>query len=320
MPYLIGTDEAGYGPNLGPLVISATVWHVDSSDLHHDLYDLLADRIVSSPTKLGDAQISIADSKQLYKPGTGLAGLERGLFALLGLLHPIPRSWRQAWEILAPESSDLLNSIPWYSNYNGPIPSHTDHDELTQLVKGLEVLFREQHVALVAIQSKPVFSNRFNELIEEFGRKGEALSKTTLELIASLIDQLDDEPIHIVCDKHGGRNRYGPLLQETFPEYLIEVHREGRAESTYQWGPSSDRVTISFRAKGESFLPSALASMASKYLRELAMQALNVFWQSHLPDLKPTAGYPVDARRFKCEIATVQEKLKIEDRVLWRSR
>ena len=28
MTYLIGTDEAGYGPNLGPLVISATVWQV----------------------------------------------------------------------------------------------------------------------------------------------------------------------------------------------------------------------------------------------------------------------------------------------------
>ena len=28
MGYLIGTDEAGYGPNLGPLVISASVWHV----------------------------------------------------------------------------------------------------------------------------------------------------------------------------------------------------------------------------------------------------------------------------------------------------
>ena len=29
MRYLIGTDEAGYAPNLGPLVISATVWEID---------------------------------------------------------------------------------------------------------------------------------------------------------------------------------------------------------------------------------------------------------------------------------------------------
>ena len=29
MPYLIGTDEAGYAPNLGPLVVSASAWWVD---------------------------------------------------------------------------------------------------------------------------------------------------------------------------------------------------------------------------------------------------------------------------------------------------
>ena len=32
MPYLVGTDEAGYAPNLGPLVISATVWWVGGAD------------------------------------------------------------------------------------------------------------------------------------------------------------------------------------------------------------------------------------------------------------------------------------------------
>ena len=47
MGYLIGTDEAGYGPNLGPLVITATTWHVPGTpklaDLSSvELYDELA--------------------------------------------------------------------------------------------------------------------------------------------------------------------------------------------------------------------------------------------------------------------------------------
>src|SRR5271163_2247191 len=33
MAYLIGTDEAGYAPNLGPLVISSTVWRVADQPL-----------------------------------------------------------------------------------------------------------------------------------------------------------------------------------------------------------------------------------------------------------------------------------------------
>ena len=28
MLHVIGTDEAGFGPNLGPLVVSATVWQM----------------------------------------------------------------------------------------------------------------------------------------------------------------------------------------------------------------------------------------------------------------------------------------------------
>ena len=62
----------------------------------------------------------------------------------------------------------------------------------------------------------------------------------------------------------------------------------------------------------------ALAWMASKYLRELAMRALNEYWCRRVPGLQPTAGYPHDARRFRTDIAETQRRLKIADRVVWR--
>ena len=64
----------------------------------------------------------------------------------------------------------------------------------------------------------------------------------------------------------------------------------------------------------------ALASMTAKYLRELSMRAFNDFWCSRVPGLRPTAGYPADARRFKTEVAEVQRELGIDDHVLWRKR
>ena len=60
--------------------------------------------------------------------------------------------------------------------------------------------------------------------------------------------------------------------------------------------------------------------MLAKYLRELSMLAFNEFWQSHLPDLKPTAGYPVDAKRFREQIRSVQKQLDVSDERLWRNR
>jgi len=101
---------------------------------------------------------------------------------------------------------------------------------------------------------------------------------------------------------------------------LMEVRKEGRAESVYRWGSEPRRREIRFTAKGDAFVPAALASMVAKYLRELAMQAFNAYWCERLPDLQPTAGYPADARRFKEEIAQLQAAENIPDSTLWRNR
>ncbi|MDZ4656912.1 MAG: hypothetical protein SH868_04960, partial [Bythopirellula sp.] len=127
-------------------------------------------------------------------------------------------------------------------------------------------------------------------------------------------------PLHVVCDKHGGRNRYGALLQHHFPDVWIDTLAESGPASRYAWGPPESRVDICFRVKGEAELPVALASMTAKYHRELAMRAFNAFWCARIPDLRPTAGYPTDAKRYKAAIAVLQKELEIEDDVLWRWR
>jgi len=123
-------------------------------------------------------------------------------------------------------------------------------------------------------------------------------------------------PVLIVADKHGGRNCYDRHLQEIADGAMIFRLREGRDESRYRIGSSELR----FQAGGESHLPVALASIVSKYVRELSMELFNRFWAEHVPGVKPTKGYPVDARRFRVDIAEAQRRLNIPDTVLWRER
>lgn len=326
MPYLIGTDEAGYGPNLGPLLISATVWWVDGAA--NDLYARLGETIVKRPKEAGPKRVAMADSKVLYSSGKGLRHLERGLFAALGMIDRRPRDWDAVWAALDPESAHDRRELPWHGGCpicEKPIPIDADAAELAALEASLRKTMAATGARLIDIRSRAVFPGRFNRLVEESGSKGTVLSDLTLDLLAKAVRPLGDGslesgPIKIVCDKHGGRNKYAPLLARHFPDWPIEVGEEGRYESRYQFGPSRRRIDIAFQAKGESWLPAALASMASKYLRELAMQAFNDFWCSRLEGLKPTAGYPVDAKRFKAEIAELQRELGIEERLLWRSR
>ena len=110
MAIIIGTDEAGYGPNLGPLLIAATVWRVPDEQLDGDLYQLLAP-VVGASVK-DDSRLVIADSKELYKPQGSLERLEQGLLAAIKAKHvwesapssSVPSNWREVWDGLAPQT------------------------------------------------------------------------------------------------------------------------------------------------------------------------------------------------------------------------
>jgi len=246
--------------------------------------------------------------------------LERGLLATLALLNRQPTTWREMWDALSAESTDRPPSVPWYDGYDGPVPVDADPAQIPSLVGTLRAALAASGVGLIELRSTAVFPEEFNRLVEHHGTKGAALSHTTLALVAALMAPLPEGPISIVCDKHGGRNRYLALLTDHFPEHFIEIHGESRARSVYRFGPQERHVEIRFQTKAESHLPAALASMASKYLRELAMRALNAFWCRRVEGLRPTAGYPQDAKRFNAEIAAVQAELGIDDRLLWRAR
>jgi len=340
MTYLIGTDEAGYGPNLGPLVISATVWQVPDGVRAEDLYERLRGVVqASEPGRVGPARVrvqgsgvrvqsravsarpvAIADSKKLYQSGKGLGSLERGVLAMLHVLGCRPRAWRTVFDALAPGARDPCPSIPWYDGYDEPVPLDADPADYDRAACALAAGLAAAGVRPVAIRSRVVFEKEFNDLLERHPSKGAALSHETLRLVARIIEPLGEGPIHVLCDKHGGRNNYRELLEEAFPGCLIEIHGEGREQSVYRFGPAERRVEMRFQARAESHLPAALASMASKYLRELAMRAFNRFWCRRVPGLAPTAGYPLDARRFKAAIAAAQAEMGTPDRLLWRSK
>ena len=91
--------------------------------------------------------------------------------------------------------------------------------------------------------------------------------------------------------------------------------------SSYRVAHASQEATFVFAPRADSTnLCVALASMISKYLREVLMMEFNAFWMSQLPDLKPTAGYPVDARRFFDQIKPLADSLGLEPMQLWRNK
>jgi ribonuclease HII len=96
---------------------------------------------------------------------------------------------------------------------------------------------------------------------------------------------------------------------------------ESAAESRYRIERLDRPVTVVFRPRADAeSVAVALASMLAKYLREVCMRQFNRFWAQHVPGLKPTAGYPGDAKRFYAEIRDTMLKLGLTAEQVWRKK
>lgn len=317
---ILGTDEAGYGPNLGPLLIAVSAWSIPD-DVEVAQLDEHVSRVISralSTRRQRDERWVLADSKQLYNPSRGLNALEEQMQIALALSGYSSDSWQQLWHSGLVETGSPLNDDPWHVNFNEWLPIAATRPSVERIT-GIRAQLAELGVRLESLQARAVFPAEFNQLVEQHGTKSSVLSQQTLALLCRTIRALPPGRTLAVCDKHGARNRYGELLQPHV-EAWIEVLAESAELSAYRWREAERMVELRLQPRSESYLPTALASMTAKYLRELAMLAFNRFWCAQVPGLQPTAGYPVDAKRFFAAIRELQRSLAIADDTLWRKK
>ncbi len=129
MGIVIGMDEAGYGPNLGPLVITATVWQVPGDPREFDFWSTLASVVSQTRPKKNDERLHVADSKQVHSPARGLRDLERSIRPLLSLAGAPLGSFQKLghWLIGLDEpdvarSPFALPNEPWFAEGDLELP------------------------------------------------------------------------------------------------------------------------------------------------------------------------------------------------------
>lgn len=339
---IIGLDEAGYGPNLGPLVIGGSAWLTRNDNSEADFCKAFKGTFSTTGWSKGCEHIPLGDSKKLYQSGCGLDTLEVGLLSMLQmvsrpsrnlaeLLNVLTENFRNvgqeadsdAWSTLPFEwLPRLVPPLPWYEK---PSKIHIPHNErvecqrLAELsVRAAEIL-QSNEIQLLSVKAIVIAEPEFNRHVQQLGSKASLLSKATLALAARLRSIAPGVPATIFCDRQGGRKNYLPQLLDWLPDRWFIETEQTTSRCSYQAEGQPD-LKVHFSVGGDSFPATALASMAAKYLRERLMESFNVFWQSQVQGIRPTAGYPEDAKRFRKEILPTARKLALEEENWWRSR
>lgn len=307
MPWVIGVDEAGYGPNLGPLVQSAVAMRLPASDAAG--WDTFRP-VVRRAHEADDGRLLVDDSKAVHRGVNGLAKLERGVFAGLGCRSTCLDDL--ANELLLAGGHPELQEEAWYER-DFPLPMGSES------IPDLRSSLAAVGVAAVNL----VQAKRFNRVVDETDSKASVLARGLIELLQSTVSRLPDdgEPLIAVCDKHGGRHFYTSLIQSAFPEGWVTPEQQDANESRYRVAGLKREITVIFRPRADSGSVSvALASMLCKYLREVCMLQFNRFWAKHVPGLTPTAGYPGDSKRYYESIRGAMQTLGLDEETVWRKR
>jgi hypothetical protein len=314
----VGIDEAGYGPNLGPMVMTAVVAE-GPDERPPDVWGDLA----ATVARAGDRsdRIWVDDSKAILRIPSGRTRLEATCLAVLEAAGGVvPGTLADLLAAVGAGTPDDAELTPWLvegdvaPGCNGPAPEAAPARRAGP--------FEGASWRITGVYSVVVGPARFNAGLSATGSKAKVHFAAFARLLRPLWDRAGDGmPAQVCGDKHGGRHYYYDPLLDAFPDVWIDRGPEGPALSRYTLRAPGRRLELSLlpRADAADALV-ALASIVSKTIRERWMDCFNAHWTARIPGLRPTAGYPLDAWRFRQAIEPACQARGLDPSLWWRMK
>jgi ribonuclease HII len=322
-----GIDEAGYGPLFGPMVVGCWVLTLPKAG-GWDVWERLHKAVCKTPAEAKrSGRIAVNDSKKLTGTAAGLAHLETGVLSFAALC-PSHKGCAHLGDWLNGMGDDARRDwsvLPWYAPCNDnpwqPLPFSTPDGELAVHRGLLRNIATQEGVSTAGFRGAVVAEDRFNELVARTRSKASVSFSFVARHLWSIWQTHGHLRPVVAVDRQSGRMRYRELLAQTFAEDHAEltVLEESPDKSAYRITNRHRQLAVSFEVGAEvRHLPVALASMLSKYTRELLMYRFQQWFSQKIPGVAPTAGYGSDAKRFEQEITPHLSRLGLAMRQLRR--
>jgi len=319
MAILVGIDEAGFGPILGPLLVSSTAFSLPHDMLDVDMWNILQ-KSVAQKRKYLAGRLLICDSKKAYSKSIGIKHLQRAVLSCLNILDKNPTTLDGLLQQLCPVCNERLVDYPWYTK----VKDYSLSANLSDIQIASDVFnsnLASNNIKLLELKSLCFDVAHYNRMVESVKNKANVLFTATSSLIKHAWDNLDSNELQIVVDRQGCRTHYSRNLLRMFGNLELTILKETTSNSSYELRDGKRKMRIHFVTKADDkFLPTALASMTSKYLRELLVRNINLYFTGFHEDLKPTAGYWKDGTRFIADLKKHIPHISYDSNQLIRSR
>lgn len=219
--FVIGIDEAGYGPSMGPLVLGATGWWIPDQIALDGMWECLSPFIQPKPSIPRLRHIPIADSKALLKGKYGWANLSLGAEWMFNWLYDSPygsptnayvserRTVSQTLQKLLPIDFARLTEVDWYESLRAlqvvapghcydyledPVDCPYSHDfrqvVIAEASQSLNRHLESSGIRFLSAQARVIDEPEFNREVHSLGNKSTLLSRLSLDLAKSVLVEL----------------------------------------------------------------------------------------------------------------------------------
>lgn len=250
---VLGIDENGLGPLMGPLVITGTLINTDKEEV--PWFE------------------DISDSKEFFsRKVDSFSQLEEIATSLFYLIEGEEPS--SPLEILKSFSA-LPTCISNFNICTGNIPEGFLWSKSEGRKKRCERFSNwtaKNGIEIINITSIVLCPKRINDFTEKGNNKFLLDLSSFCEIIKGITDK---NGLSVYAGRIGGIKFYRKYLFYYLPEYQCDIVREDEDSSLYRMKYKDEEFSVGFFTDVEKkYFPAAISSLAGKYIRELFMAGI----------------------------------------------
>lgn len=284
--YLVGIDENGFGPVLGPLNVTGVLFEVERYE--HNLWEKLND--VFSRKFSQKNRFKLTDSKQM----TPREWEKIALILYFLLFKEIPRfsstflkKFILKEKSLVKKCGEEEKNMCWEPDFSLPLWEERNFlEEIPPAGKRTKDILEREKIRILALNTLICCPYNFNFLLQVYNKA--ELNLYLFETLIKYYYQKYRGEFLFICGKIGGikyYHRYFKLLNKyhclkfSEKDELSEYHFENLGK-------------VSFIKDGdENYFPISLSSIIGKYIREIFMRRINTYFSSRVSGLPYVSGY-----------------------------